>query len=297
MSLTFRALELGRALDLSDFVLYLRQTGINHRVVLENNHQVVWVESEQAAFATRVAFQRLINGELPPIDNRVGSNSIRLKQILALLAKSPLTMTIIIANVVCYPVTRDLLENGVPGEWLPLFMFTDFIVMGGQLRFADLSYTFEAGQYWRLLSPMLVHFGILHLVFNLLWMWEFGRRIEQRFGQLVLLLVVVLSSVAANLLQYFMYGAGLFGGMSGVVFGLIGFAMIWDKRRPDQTHGVAPGIYIFMLIYLALGFTGAIDLLGLGNVANGAHLGGLLARALAGELAHRFIRTNQQPVR
>ena len=238
-----------------------------------------------------------LEGKLPPIDNRVGSNSIRLKQVLGVIAKSPLTMTILMANVICYPVTKELLDNGSPGEWLPLFMMTDFIVMGGQLRFADLSYTFEAGQYWRLLSPMFVHFGVLHLVFNLLWMWEFGRRIEHLFGQLLLLAIVIFSSLAANLLQYFMYGAGLFGGMSGVVFGLMSFAMIWDKRRPGQTHGVPPGIYIFMLIYLALGFTGAIDLLGLGNIANGAHLGGLLAGVVIGELAHQFIRTDQQPVR
>ena len=41
--------------------------------------------------------------------------------------------------------------------------------------------------------------------------------------------------------------------------------------------GLAKGIYIVMIAYLALGFSGLIDLLGLGSLANGAHLGGLLA--------------------
>ena len=56
MSLSFRALELGRDIDLSDFVLHLKQAGINHRVILENNRQVVWVESEQTATVTREVF-------------------------------------------------------------------------------------------------------------------------------------------------------------------------------------------------------------------------------------------------
>ena len=80
-------------------------------------------------------------------------------------------------------------------------------------------------------------------------------------------------------------GPRLFGGMSGVVFGLLGFAFVWSRLVPSRSHRVPNGIYIFMLIYLVIGFTGAMDLLMMGSIANGAHFGGLLGGLLTGGLA------------
>lgn len=288
MALEYRALELSREVDLADYSRYLKSANFPHRISWQGDAQVVWVESEEAAQLAREVFERFLNGQLSLEDQRVGANRFSFKQILQLLIASPLTMTILLANVICFPVTQGLINNNDPGDWLPLLTFSDFIFMGGQIRFADLSYTLEAGQWWRLLTPMLLHFGWLHLVFNMLWVWEFGRRIELLSGPLLLLGLVLLSSLLANLTQYFLYGVGLFGGMSGVVFGLIGYAMVWDKRLPESLHGVSPGIYIFMLVYLVVGFTGAIDLLGLGTIANGAHLGGLVAGVLLGLVVTQF---------
>ena len=76
----------------------------------------------------------------------------------------------------------------------------------------------------------------------------------------------------------------LFGGMSGVVFAYLGYVMIWDWLRPKSRIGLAKGIYLVMLAYLILGFSGFIDLLGLGSLANGAHLGGLLAGMALGSI-------------
>ena len=82
-----------------------------------------------------------------------------------------------------------------------------------------------------------------------------------------------------------MSGPGLFGGMSGVVFGLLGHSLVWSRVVPARNTGLSSGIYIFMLLYLVVGFTGAIDLLGLGSLANGAHLGGLLGGLVTGAIA------------
>jgi GlpG protein len=268
--------------DLTDFVHYLRHAGLPHSTSLEDDSQIIWVESEQAAEVVRDGYRLFAAGTLPKVDVRIGANSVRLRHILPVVFSSPLTLTLLLATFICFPVTSEFMKTGMPGEWLPLFTLTNLTLMGGQYYFANLAHTLEAGEWWRLISPMLLHFGWLHLIFNSLWIWEIGRRIEQRNGAILLLLVVIFSSAAANLLQYFMYGVGLVGGMSGVVFGLLGFALVWSKRLPEKDLGVAPGIYIFMLVYLAVGFTGAIDLLGLGTLANGAHLGGLLGGVLIG---------------
>lgn len=247
-----------------------------HTTTLEGDEQVVWAENEQAAVVIQEVYRLFAAGKLPKVDVRIGAYSVRAKHILPQLFASPLTLTILLATLICFPVTAEYLETRRLGDWLPLFTLTEVARMGGTIQFANLAHTFESGQWWRLISPMFLHFGILHLIFNSLWLWEFGRRIELRCGALTLLVTVVAGSAVANLMQYYLYGVGLVGGMSGVVFALLGFAMVWDKLFPDQPMGIQPGIYIFMLVYLVVGFTGALDIIAMGSIANGAHMGGLL---------------------
>jgi GlpG protein len=179
------------------------------------------------------------------------------------------------------------------GQYGLLFSKMTFLAMdrlADGLYFTSLSDTFESGEIWRLVTPMFIHFGALHIVFNLLWVWEIGRRIEFVNGALMFVGLVLLSSVTANMTQYLMSGPSLFGGMSGVVFGLLGHSLLWSLINPDRSTGVPKGIYIFMLVYLGIGFTGAIDLLGMGNLANGAHLGGLIAGVVTGATAGLLAR-------
>ena len=58
--------------------------------------------------------------------------------------------------------------------------------------------------------------------------------------------------------------------------------MVWDYLNPRARIGLAPAAYWVMIGFLLLGFSGLLDLLGLGALANGAHLGGLLAGAIVG---------------
>jgi GlpG protein len=127
------------------------------------------------------------------------------------------------------------------------------------------------GQYWRLLSPVLVHFGLLHLLFNMMWLWDLGGVIESRWSSLQLGFLVILIGVTSNLAQYLMQGA-LFGGMSGVVYGLLGYLFVLGRLRPDLGLRVPPQIMAFMMIWFALCWSGL-----LGGIANWAHTAGLAA--------------------
>lgn len=140
------------------------------------------------------------------------------------------------------------------------------------------------GQVWRLITPIFLHFGYLHLFFNLWWLSDLGRRIENRRGETVFIVMVVLMSVFSNLLQYFWSGP-LFGGLSGVVYGLLGYS--WAKGRwdPSDNLGLNSQVAVFMMGWLVLCMTGAM-----GPVANAAHVGGLVFGVAWGWVSGRVKR-------
>ena len=147
----------------------------------------------------------------------------------------------------------------------------------GDLRyFMPLRMGLERGEVWRLLTPMLLHFGAMHLLFNMLWMHDLGRRIESLLGPLRYLGMVVVIQLASGLLQYYYQGAA-FGGMSGVVCGLFGYAWMQSRYGGCLPLYLSPATIFFMLFFLALGAMSQ-----LGPIANWAHGGGLAAGMLLG---------------
>ena len=91
------------------------------------------------------------------------------------------------------------------------------------------------GEVWRLLTPIFIHMGIAHILFNMLCLKDFGSMIEARLGSAMLLVMVVVIGVVSNLGQYIMSGPN-FGGMSGVLYGLFGF--IWMRGKFDPASGL-----------------------------------------------------------
>jgi GlpG protein len=212
--------------------------------------------------------------------------------VLSAVRRFPLTLSLIAINVLLFPVGMGLGDGTIDGLFERL-MFLAVEEVNGEQYFTTMSYTVEHGQWWRFITPMFIHFSWLHIVFNLLWVWEIGRKIEFTNSAVVLFVAVIASSLAANVTQYLLSGPSLFGGMSGVVFGLLGHSLIWSRLVPSKDVGLPSGIYIFMLVYLVVGFTGVIDFLGLGSLANGAHLGGLIGGFATGGLAGLLERQRQ----
>jgi len=76
--------------------------------------------------------------------------------------------------------------------------FTDIDTVGGHRI-----YTLPKHQYWRLLTPLFLHFSLMHIAFNSLWLWELGRRVEFRQGSGRMLVLMVVIGVGSNVGQYF----------------------------------------------------------------------------------------------
>ncbi len=129
---------------------------------------------------------------------------------------------------------------------------------------------FRRGEVWRLLTPCFVHFGLLHLLFNMMWMIDVGRQVEAARGTLALALMFVTIGVGSNYAQYIVDGPQ-FGGMSGVVFGLFGYVLVMSRWAPSAGMIMATNNALFMGIWFVVCMTGAV-----GPIANTAHGVGLV---------------------
>ncbi len=132
-------------------------------------------------------------------------------------------------------------------------------------------------EWWRLLTPMFIHFSFAHLSFNCLWIYVLGPKIETYDGHFLFIVLIVFTSISANFVQYFFSGPSLFGGLSGVIYGMLGYCMTIEFEDQQERYHLPPALYLFMIVWLILGFIGILDLFGFGSVANFAHLGGLIS--------------------
>ena len=277
--------------DLSGFVLLLRRLQVPHRVSEESGNQVLWVPSEQMAEDIRQLYQRYPDGNasLEP-DMLPQGTAPQRPGFIAQLRSSPATAGVLLLCLIVAGLTL-LGDNLQSLSWLS---FLDCEVRGDYIYFEPLAQTLAQGQWWRLFSPMLIHFGILHLAMNSLWYWELGRRIERLQGRINLLGLSLLFSLVSNVTQYVVGGPTLFGGLSGVLYGLLGHCWLYQWLAPNPVYQLPRGVLVMMLIWLALCLTGFVSLLGFGEIANGAHVGGLLAGCLTGLVAGLAARARRK---
>ncbi len=136
------------------------------------------------------------------------------------------------------------------------------------------------GELWRLFTPMLLHFNILHLAFNMLWLKDLGSLIERERPRWFLPVLVLVIAGISNIAQYYWPPLSPnFGGMSGVVYGLLGYLWVRGKLDPRARFTVRSSTMMWMMAWLVICFTGLM-----GPIANGAHVVGLVVGAAWGYL-------------
>lgn len=162
--------------------------------------------------------------------------------------------------------------QGVP---VTLLLLTITIIVYGwqQIDFGSVRHYLmlsEASDLWRWITPILIHFSLTHLIFNIVWWVLLGAKIEQTRGSFFLTQLMLSSALISNGLQFLLVGPN-FGGLSGVVYALVGYCYLQDKLNGSARYPINDGLFVLMLLWLALGF---FDVLWV-NMANWAHLGGL----------------------
>lgn len=268
----------------SAFSDYLLASGIENHAETENGTRwTVWVLDEDKLTEARALLDKFLNSETPDSLRRAAKTAAKIREeqkakqtefakkvksrpeTLRLLQRQPLgvfTLALVLVSIVV-----SLLTGFGQNDPLGLLSKLVFSVQ------PDGAPEIMAGQLWRLISPVFIHFGLLHLAFNMFWLFELGSALEYTLGRSRFGLLFLLTAAVSNSAQY-LVGPHYFGGMSGVVYALAAF--IWVKQAVDPASPVRlnPGSVLALAIWFVLCWTPLVP-----GVANMTHLGGLLAGA------------------
>lgn len=167
------------------------------------------------------------------------------------LLKSP-TIILILANLIVFAITSLGGEN-----------YLILLAQVGEL--------FYQGYYWQIFTSMFVHFGILHILFNMYGLFYFGRLNEMNFSVRQYLAIYFGAGLLGNVMSLILIPPNVpAGGASGAIFGLLGSYVSIERRANNMVMGLlyaflifvqssGPGVNIFahlfgLLAGLALGF-------------------------------------------
>lgn len=277
---------------------YLTAQGVSAHVEEENDRWIVWIKDEDQLIESRQSLAAFLeNPNDPKYEGSKESaekiraerqrrrieaarNTIDVRRNIfnqPLARRAPLTMVLIAACVVVAVLTH-VGQNQTSVTYRSLAFCDPVHQVDPEWRQTKDGLVDIVGraQVWRLLTPAFLHFSIMHIVFNLIWLYSLGGQIESRLGTPALGLLALVSALAGNVGEYFFTGPW-FGGMSGVVYGLLGFLWIRQQILPGDGLRLARETIIIMLAWLVAGFVGVLELAFHIQVANWAHLFGLLA--------------------
>lgn len=289
-----KAASLGIVTNLLRFSQFLQSQGVVHRIVEESGKQVIWVENEEQA--------KFVKQSLKTWPFELEGRADGEKENASHLSSSARKTDSFVANL--FP---KLLKSFRSTPISFVLIFTCLLValiseLGSQTQRVDwLFYPLLASNnlpslladitsleiFARSLAPMFLHFGELHLVFNMLWLWYFGKQLEGTHPRLLFAALIILSSFVGNTSQYLFSHYNNFGGMSGVIYGLVGYAWITHQFMPKSYLLINSSMFVVFVIALV-----AMEVVASSMIASAAHMGGLVTGLLFGlitVLIYRFV--------
>jgi rhomboid protease GluP len=186
------------------------------------------------------------------------------QQSVAARPASVVTITLIAINVAIFVVMvmKGVSPTGPTGE--------DLIPWGAD--FGPL--TLGQGQWWRLFTACFLHFGIIHLAFNMFVLYQVGMYTEIAYGRAKYFFIYMMAGVTGNLASLYVHPASAGAGASGAIFGVygafLGFLLIRRSVIPKFAMAqMVKSAGLFLGINLIYGLSSA-------NTDLSAHIGGLV---------------------
>jgi membrane associated rhomboid family serine protease len=178
------------------------------------------------------------------------------------------TKTLVAVNILIYVITAAQGAGlNSPGGRL----YTDWILYGPAVA---------QGDWWRLITSTFLHGNLIHIAFNMYFLWFVGSAVEQALGRGRFLLVYFIAGLAGSAGALVDTPSTPVVGASGAIFGILGAALILERQRNYVLGGSALGLVVINLI---LGFA-------ISNVSIGGHIGGLAGGILCTLVLSRFGR-------
>ncbi len=130
-----------------------------------------------------------------------------------------------------------------------------------------------AGEYWRLLTSIFLHIGLIHLVFNMVFLYTIGPGVEGLFGKTRYILIFLLAGLLGSVASFALTPA-ISAGASGALFGLLGAYLYFWLKNPQAGKQIGKAVVQLVIYNLVFGLLVKV-------VDNWAHLGGLAGGFLA----------------
>jgi GlpG protein len=270
----YRVKQFDTSVDLAAFSRWLKDQHVQHRITEESGHQVLWLENPEHAEPVLAALDRFLSEpELRETVHRQNESPVFVGGRWQPAPRhAPLVLGVIIFAVIMVWLT-SMGQNDLAAAMMIIDPRSyDWMSLAGRVH--GLTDTLASGQIWRVITPDFLHFSWSHVIFNSVMLWFLGSQVEWFDGRARLIVLFLVTSVLSNGLQYFVSGP-LFGGLSGVVYGILGYCWLSQRRVPRFQF--PPALVTFAVVWMVIGFTPLTEVLGLGRMANEAHLGGFIA--------------------
>ncbi len=218
----------------------------------------------------------LISGETPGATTIINSSTLPTEPTPSTAPSKPLVTHILVG--ICVAVFIAMLLFKVS----PTHPTTEQLLRWGA-NFGPLTLS---GQWWRLLSYMFLHIGIVHLAVNMWCLWDLGSLAEHIYGRVTFLAIYVITGLSGAILGLVWHPFVVVAGASGAIFGVAGalIACFYFGKLPFPKQSIKAALLSLFA------FAGYNLFLGIVNprTDNAAHLGGLLSGLLLGFLLVRF---------
>lgn len=150
-----------------------------------------------------------------------------------------------------------------------------------------------AGEYWRFVSSCFLHFGLAHLLSNMIALIFAGMILEHLIGGRFFLFVYLMCGIFASATSFFVHEFTISAGASGAIFGIYGFMIgLVTTNFLQKEYRTRLGIYL--LLYIGLNMAGGIMKEGIDNAA---HLGGLLSGILYSWISISYVKNRDNTQR
>jgi len=245
------------------FIDYMATRGIRLHLEKQQQHYLLWLDDEEQLAVTEDELSQFLRDPNHPryqaASWKSGDTRFQMSYPRGHLWRTirerggPMTMTL---SAIC------------------IVVFILMQILGDETVLSWLSWPDGPDQYfqvWRWFSHAFLHFSLLHILFNLLWWWYLGGAVEKRLGTGKLFVITLISALLTGWMQAKFSGVW-FGGLSGVVYALMGYCWLRGELDPDSGVYLERGLIVFSILWLVVGYYGLFGM----SIANMAHFTGLL---------------------